>query len=86
MSDQVWVDEVVHCRDTECPGLAEPDGDSETQMYVCAVCGFEFGYRMVRKPADSGTCAIGVSPEVRMRLGADPRPQPVMVSIGRRPE
>jgi hypothetical protein len=62
--------------------MAEPEDDGETRWYACS-CGFEFGYEQVR-PADDGTCAVGVSAEVRR---AFPGPQePVMLQIGRRPD
>lgn len=77
-----WVDESVPCRDEECPGRAEPEGDMETWYYACTTCGFEFGYRIVKQPAE-GTCSLGVGEDVRRRFGPA---EPVMLQIGRRPE
>lgn len=54
----------------------------ETWYYACTTCGFEFGYRIVKQPAE-GTCSLGVGEDVRRRFGPA---EPVMLQIGRRPE
>jgi hypothetical protein len=74
-----WVEEHVPCRDPECPGPAEPEGDDEVRWFAYMEGGMEFGYqRAVAAP--QGTCQLGISEGARLRVSG-----PVPVQIGRRP-
>lgn len=85
------------CGDPECVdpitgarSIAEPEQDGEHQYLSCAVCGFEYGWRLVQTSTDSA-CAIGVPEEVRKAASfnmeqalQEQEPKGVPVSIGRK--
>jgi tRNA(Ile2) C34 agmatinyltransferase TiaS len=65
-----WTDETVPCRDSSCPGRAEPDGDGELRFHVCPVCGYEFGYQRPETVEVKDSCSLGVPVEVRKAASA----------------
>jgi hypothetical protein len=83
-----WVDEQVRCSDPECPGTAEPEYDDDLRYYACTACGAEFGFTRVRAAsAEGGTCQLGIGADARARFSQPAgRPEPVLLTIGRRPE
>lgn len=90
-----WRDQAVPCRDPECAGSAEPDGDAELRFYACDTCGFEFGYSRPETVAvsASGNCSVGIPEEIRLAhsrametvLAEQDRGSAPLLQIGRRP-
>jgi transcription initiation factor TFIIIB Brf1 subunit/transcription initiation factor TFIIB len=72
---------VVDC--PQCFGPAEPEQDGDTALYVCTECGSVFGHTKIAQESD---CQLGIPEEVRRRADVTSKPEPVMLTLGRRPE
>jgi hypothetical protein len=64
-------EDLVPCRDSDCPGQAEEEVDGNVRYRVCLTCGFEFAYERVEIAGDQEVCAIGV-PEALRRAASGP--------------
>jgi hypothetical protein len=82
-AETLWVAETRPCKDPECDGTSEPEGDPAIRYWACTTCGYEFGYERVGQAADG--CSLGIPEDTRRRAMAPPESRVFLGTIGRRP-